>query len=84
MVSQGLAKPESEKEGRVSTLSFSFSILLFHSFPGAYAAPVSIQGDEHTPSCHIMFLCLMAVGRESHALSGGLYLPHVVRKTEDL
>lgn len=83
MVLQGLDKLESEKKGRDYTIIFH-SILVYLSFPGAYATPVLIQGDEHTSSCHIMFPYLMAVSWENHALSGGLYLPHIVRRTEDL
>lgn len=73
MVSQGLAKPGREKEGRVSPLSFSFNILLFHSFPGAQAALVWIQGDELPPVSHPAPMCRGC--RQSCALSGDLCLP---------
>lgn len=61
------------EEGRVNPLSFSFNILVFHSFPGAQAAPARIQGDELTPLSHpapTSHGC-----RQSHALSGDLCLP---------
>lgn len=73
MVSQGLAKPGREKEGRVSPLSFSFNILLFHSFPGAQAALVWSQGDELPPVSHPAPKPRGC--RQSRALSGDPCLP---------
>lgn len=86
MVPWGLAKLGSEKEGRVSPLSFPLNILFFfflffHSFPGAQAAPVWVQGMS-SPCCHPLLPCLVAAGRAVPCL--GTCACHSIRRAGDL
>lgn len=78
MLSWGLARLGREEEGRISPLSFSFHIVLFHSFPEAQAAPVWIQG-MNSPHCHIPLPRPVAAGRAVPYL--GICVCHRVRRT---